>query len=408
MNNLKFIHSENLSELGKMSQKGVILKKGKEAIFYQRHHWIFSGAIESYPQQYEDGEIVPVYSFMQTILGFAYFNRKSGLAGRIISFGPNDPYEEMQHSLEEAVALRKSFFDASMTNAFRLVNGEGDCLPGLVVDCYGPYLVLQCGTLGADRLKRWVVSKLRELIPFEGVYEKSTAPSRREEGLIPLEDTLWGAVSDEVIIQENGHFFQIEIKKGQKTGFFLDQREMRNWISSIAHGKNLLNLFSYSGGFTIYALKGGAKRVDSVDISKDAMDLCRKNVIHNGFDPQKLGFYSEDAFAFLRTRPLEYDIVILDPPAFAKKKADIPNACKGYKEINKQALQKMPSKSILLTCSCSYHIDHELFNRIILQAAKDVKRKVKLIGKHRMAVDHPVNLYHQESDYLKTVTLFLD
>lgn len=388
-----------------LQMSGVILKKGKEKILKQRHHWIFSGAIDSFPKDYVDGHLIGIYSSTSELLGYGYFNRKCSLAGRVVSFGSEDPYLFLKQSLERAIVMRSTFFaDAS----YRLVNGEGDLLPGLIIDKYGSYLVLQIGTLGMEFLKSWIVDQLRELLPIAGIYEKSTLPTRKEEGLEKQEGLLWGEVPNETEIEEEGVRLKVDLKKGQKTGFFLDQREMRKWIGTLSRGKRVLNTFCYSGGFTLQAMKNQASRVDSVDISADAIELCKKNVALNGFSLNTHGFYAEDVFTFLKEKDLDYDIVILDPPAFAKKKGDIVAAARGYKEINRVALKKMPPKSILLTCSCSYHMGADLFRTVVFQAALEAKRSVKVIGEHRLAVDHPINLYHPESNYLKSLLLYVD
>lgn len=388
-----------------VQMNGVILKKGKEKILKQKHHWIFSGAIDSYPKDYIDGHLIGIYSSSSELLGFGYFNRKCSLAGRIISFGIEDPYLSLKESLERALSLRAAFFK---DESYRLVNGEADLLPGLIIDKYGPYLVFQIGTLGMEFLKPWLVDQLRALLSVKGIYEKSTLPTRKEEGLEKKEGPLWGDVPNETVIEEEGVRFKIDLKKGQKTGFFLDQREMRKWIETLSKGKRVLNAFCYSGGFTLHALKGEASRVDSVDISSEAIELCKQNVALNGFSLNAHGFYAEDVFIFLKQKELEYDIVILDPPAFAKKKSDVVAAARGYKEINRLALKKMPPKSILLTCSCSYHMSEELFRTILFQAALEAKRSVKVLGEHRLAIDHPVNLFHPESNYLKSLVLHID
>ncbi len=196
--------------------------------------------------------------------------------------------------------------------------------------------------------------------------------------------------------------------KSQKTGFFLDHREMRQWVRSLSAGKRVLNAFSYTGGFSVYALAGGAKCVDSVDISQEAVEASKRHVTLNGFKAAEQGFICADVFAFLREAAMPYDLVILDPPAFAKRRKDIVPACRGYKDINRLAMQKMPAHSLLLTCSCSHHVDEQLFQKVVFQAAVEAKRKVRIIGKHRLAGDHPVNIFHPESDYLKSLLLYIE
>ena len=388
-------------------KSAVILKKDKEKVLHQRHHWVFSGAIHSFPTSFINGDLLPVYSFANELLGHGYFNSNSSLCGRMISFGAEDPHETLLQNIKNAISLRKMLFSETET-AYRLINGEGDLIPGLIVDRYGDYLVLQISTLGIERLKKIIVSHLTSLLSVKGIYEKSLLPSRKEEGLEPFEGNLFGEVAELVEISERGSKFLISYLRGQKTGFFLDQREMRSLIGEHAKGKRVLNCFSYTGSFSISALKHGASYAHSIDISKEAIELSKDNLLLNKFDNEANKLMTDDVTKFLRNAAsLPYDIVILDPPAFAKKKQDVMNACKGYKEINRQAIQKMPAGSLLLTCSCSYHVDEELFQKVIFQAANDAKRSVKIIGKHRLAPDHPINLYHPEGSYLKSLLLYI-
>lgn len=388
-------------------QTGVTLKKDKEKVLHQRHHWVFSGAIHSFPPSFTDGDLLPVFSFAHELLGYGYFNRKTSLCGRMLSFGSDDPKKTLLQNIKNAIALRKLLFTENET-AYRLINGEGDLIPGLIVDRYGDYLVIQISTLGMERLKPTIISHLTSLLPIKGIYEKSLLPSRKEEGLEPFEGNLFGSLKDLVEINERGSKFLVSYEKGQKTGFFLDQREMRSLIGQLAKGKRVLNCFSYTGGFSIAALHGGAISCDSIDISKEAIELTKKNLLLNGFDPEQNKLLTEDVTKYLRAAPsLPYDIVILDPPAFAKKKQDVIQACKGYKEINRQAIQKMPAGSLLLTCSCSYHVDEELFQKVLFQAAFDAKRSVKILSKHHLASDHPINLFHPEGNYLKSLLLYI-
>ncbi len=386
-----------------MKKHGIVLKPGKEKILLQKHPWIFSGAIAGWPEHFTEGDIVPVYAADSCLLGHGYFNSQTSLAGRMLSFGDADPLSAVADHIKKAISLRQNLFDAE-TTAYRLINSEGDFLPGLIVDQYEKHLVLQIGTLGMEKLKPFIIEQLRQYAPSDAIYEKSTSSSRKEEGLKPFEGTLFGSAADLVQITENGHHFYISYKEGQKTGFFLDQREMRQLIGSLSKGRRLLNCFSYTGGFSVYAMQGGAKSADAVDISKKALDLAKQNMLLNNIDPRACGYICEDVFAFLEKSPaLDYDLLILDPPAFAKKQKDVLTACRGYKEINYKALSKMPSESLLLTCSCSYHINEELFTKVIMQAACDAGREIQIIGKHRHAPDHPVS--HLEGSYLKSLLL---
>lgn len=389
-----------------MKDKSVILKPGKDKAIRQRHHWIFSGAIQRYPE-FIDGDILPVKSAEGTLLGSAYFNRKCSIVGRMVSFNETPPLESISANLENAIQLRKRLFPDDNTTAYRLVNGEGDLLPGLIIDVYSDVLVIQLSTLGMDRLRSWIVDLLIRKLNPRVIYEKSLLPSREEEGLTPQQSLLYGPETETVEIIENGLKFAVSLTEGQKTGFFLDHREMRQWIRSLAKGKRVLNCFSYTGAFSIYALAGGAFYVDSVEISAKANETAGRNVSLNGFSSDKAQFHTMDVFQFLRESPMNYDLVILDPPAFAKRKKDVIAACRGYKDINRIAIQKMPPESLLLTASCSYHVDETLFQQVLFQAAVEAGRVVKILGYHRLASDHPINLCHPEGDYLKSLLLYI-
>jgi 23S rRNA (cytosine1962-C5)-methyltransferase len=390
-----------------MNTKHVSLKAGKEKAIRNKHHWIFSGAVKNSPE-FENGDILTVSSSDGTVLGSAYFNRKSSIIGRMVSFDAAPPLEAIQNHLDAAIALRTKFFSNTDTNAYRLVNGEGDLLPGLVIDRYDDVLVVQFSTLGMDRLRAWIVDYLTKKMKPRSIFEKSQQPSRQEEGLQPVQKTLMGPDVSEIEIKENGLRFKVSLTEGQKTGFFLDHREMRQWMRSLASSKKVLNCFSYTGGFSVYALAGGATKVDSVDISEKAIEWAKQNVILNGFDATKQGFYAADVFKFLREEDLNYDLIILDPPAFAKRRKDVIQGCRGYKDINRIAMQKMPKNSILLTSSCSYFVDESLFRQVVFQAAVEAQRTVRIIGTHRMAIDHPVNICHPEGDYLKSFLLYVE
>lgn len=390
-----------------MSTSQVILKPGKEKAILNRHHWIFSGAIATLPP-FVDGDILPVYSHSKVFLGKAYFNRKSGIIGRMLTFDEMPPTQALEKLLQAAVDFRKSLFNESLTNAYRLVNGEGDFLPGLIVDHYAEVLVVQITTVGMEKLKEQVVSWLKVNLQPRIIYEKSDSPARKEEGLKPAVGYLFGEAASTIAVKENGLSFTVDYEKGQKTGFFCDHRQMRQQVRELAAGKSVLNCFAYSGGFTAYALAGGATRVDSVEISESALEMAKRNVSLNGFKVTDACFIQQDVFEYLRSNSLHYDLVILDPPAFAKKQKDLVAACRGYKDINRVALKKMPSKSWLLTCSCSHYVDESLFQKVVFQAAVEAGRQVRIVGRHLMAPDHPINICHPESDYLKSLLLYVE
>lgn len=388
------------------SDRRAILKPGREKAIKNGHHWIFSGAIASLPT-FENGDILPVHSASGELLGSAYFNKNSSILGRVVAFGAVPPLESIQKNISDAIALREKLFSSKQTTGYRLINGEGDRLPGLIVDCYGELLVVQISTLGMERLRPLIVEWLDAKFKPTAIYEKSNLATRKEEGLTERSGILKGTLPELVEIQENGLRFLISIEEGQKTGFFLDQREMRQLVKEMSAGKRVLNGCGYTGGFSVYAAAGGAGAVDTIDISGKALALARKNMALNGFKAPSESFLEEDLFVFLRESSLSYDFVILDPPAFAKKKKDVVTACRGYKDMNRLAMQKMPAGSFLLSCSCSYHIDEALFQTVLFQASVEAGRNVKIVGRHRLAADHPIHLCHPEGSYLKGFLLYI-
>ena len=384
----------------------VVLQPGKDKAIRNRHHWIFSGAVRRLPE-FEDGALLPVRSADGGFLGFGYFNRRSSIIGRMINFDSTPPLEALDKSLDRAFALRTAALGNS-TDARRLVNSEGDGLPGLIIDRYGDVLVLQISTLGIDRLKPWLLDVLEKRTSPVAVLEKSNLPSRKEEGLFPYEGLLRGTIPDSLQILENGLRFRVDPAVSQKTGFYLDQRENRDLVRRWSSGRRVLNAFCYTGGFTVAALAGGAVAVESVDISAPAVDLARTNVALNGFEGPGQTFVVADAFEYLRRRELNFDLIILDPPAFAKRKGDIVAACRGYKDIHRIVFQKIPEGALVLTFSCSYFVDEKLFRQVVFQAAGEAGRRVRIIGRHRQAADHPLNVFHPEGDYLKGFLLYVD
>jgi len=389
-----------------MSEQTVVLKKGRDRAIRNRHHWIFSGAVASLPA-FEPGEILPVRSAGGELLGHAYFNARSSIIGRMLSFGGGPPLEAVERSVDGALALRSSLL-ADATNACRLISGEGDSLPGLVVDKYADVLVLQVATLGMEKLKAKIVGWLAEKTHPRSIYEQSRLPTRREEGLPDFEGWLLGEAVEEVVIIENDLRFIVEPAGSQKTGFFLDLRAMRQLVGSLAKGRRVLNCFSYTGAFSVAALAGGALSADSVDSSQSAMDLARRNIALNGLPVEGNTFIVDDVFGFLRRAEAAYDLIILDPPAFAKKKADVVRACRGYKDINRLALQKIAPGGLLLTFSCSHFVDSGLFQQVVWEASVEASRRVRILQRHRLACDHPVNIFHPESEYLKGLLLYVE
>lgn len=383
----------------------VILKPKREKSLLARHPWIFSGAIATLPS-FEDGAILPVESASGQMLGYGYFNKRSQITGRMLSFDPGDPLVALERHIDQAIQMRKQFI-GNRTNAIRLINAEGDLLPGLIVDQYDDTLVVQVSTLGMDKLKNQIVSLLQKKLSPSWIYEVSTSPSRKEEGLKECRGTLFGTPKEEIEIFEGALKFVVNPQKGQKTGFFQDLRDMRFLVQELSHNKRVLNCFSYTGAFSCHALQGGASFCHSVDISKEAIQQCSRHIQMNGFEQKRHKEEAVDAFDFLRENPLDYDLIILDPPAFAKRASDVKQALRGYQEINRTALSKMPKTSLLLTCSCSYHVDEPLFRKMLFHAAIEAKRELRLLQTHRLAFDHPINIYHPEGSYLKSFLCYV-
>ncbi len=378
----------------------VVLKPGKEKSIISRHPWIFSGAIESRPS-HKPGEIFPVYSSDKKHLGHGYFHPDNSIAGRMLNFSSENPLDSVRSNIDAALALRNELVRES---GRRLINAEGDALPGLIVDQYNDVLVLQIHTAGMELLKHLIVEHLIQRLKPTTIYEKSVSPARHQEGLSDVKQLLYGPETPEVTIQEHDISYIVQPLLGQKTGFFIDQREMRKTVLNLAHNKTVLNCFAYTGGFSLAALKGGASHVTSIDISPDACALATRHTP----DLSKHTIIEADVFDFLRTSPLNYDLIILDPPAFAKKRSDLETASRGYRDINRITLQKMPPRSILITSSCSSYMDATLFQKIIFQAAAETGRHVRILGHHAQALDHPVSIYHPEGDYLKSLILYLE
>ncbi len=385
------------------------LKPERDTHVRNRHHAIFATAVERAPDA-EDGDIVEVQDSRGEFLCYATWNSRAYICGRAIAFGHGDPMQELRQTIGRAVALRKDLFRGEETTAYRLVNAEGDGVPGLIADRYGDVLVLQFTTLGMDRLRGWVADLLTELTAPAAIFEKSSGPARKKEDLAPREGWIRGNMEGPIEIRERGIAYEIALEGSQKTGFFLDQREMRSLVRGFAKGRTVLDVCSYVGGFSMNALAGGALAADAVDYDDAALARAREHAAKNGFPQEKFGTYAEDAFDFLRRKnpPRAYDFIVLDPPAFAKRSTDLEPAKKAYTDLNRLALAMLPSGGLLLTCSCSYQMDPPLFQTTVFHAARQARRSVRILQRHRQALDHPVNLYHPEGDYLKSLLLWVE
>jgi len=375
------------------------LKRGKERPILHGHHWIYSGAVQQ--AEFEDGDLAEVFSAEGKKLGIAAVARGRSILGHMLAFGEETVSEALEKRIREAVAFRRRWFD-ERTNAVRIVNAEGDGIPGLIVDQYRDVLVMQVSNPGIERVKGEIVELLKELGP-RCIYEKSTSFMRKKEGLGEVRGVLYGEEVGEVEVLEKGLKYSVDIVHGQKTGLFLDQREMRSLVRELG-AKRVLNCFAYTGGFTVSALAGGAEVVDSVEISAKCGPRIEKNLALNALNGAHR-FIQADVFD---VKDWNYDLVILDPPAFVKKRTDIDKAFRAYKDLNAQAMRHMPAGSLLLTCSCSYHVEESLFQNILFRAALDAGRKVRILERHRQAHDHPVSIFHPESTYLKSFLLYIN
>ncbi len=381
------------------------LKKGKERPLLQHHHWIYSGAVAKLPE----GNIAVVESHDGKVLGTAMLNPGRSIVGHMLAWGDETVEHAISDRIRSAAALRQKLFDKDVTNAVRVMHAEADGIPGLIVDQYDDVLVVQISHPALEELKPVIVQSLVDHLQPKAIYEKSTSFLRKKEGLSEVKQHLWGIEKPVVEVVENSLKFSVSVIDGQKTGLFLDQREMRTLVRTLSHEKRVLNCFAYTGGFSVSALAGGAVHVDSIDSSKRCEPACAENIRLNNLPQEKHRFLTTDAIEFVaQAKTLPYDLVILDPPAFVKHRKDIDNAFRAYKDLNRTTLEKMPPGSLLLTCSCSYHVSQELFQNILFRAALEAGRKVRILGHHRHALDHPVSIFHPESEYLKSLLLWVE
>lgn len=388
--------------------KTIRLAQKKEKAVLRRHPWIFSGAIQETDPDVTDGDIASVCDSSGRHLGYGYYNGKTQIAVRMLSFGNREITPDYLIGLvRSAAAKRVGNPLLRNTDSYRLIFSEGDSLPGLIVDSYGRHLVMQCLTLGMEKLKEQIVPILIDVAQPESIFERSEHEGRALEGLPPMQGQVYGTTPWDVIINENGMSFYINILSGQKTGFYLDQRDNRALVKALAGGRSVLNLFSYTGGFSIAAGMGGAKRILSVDASSDALAIAEKNA-----DLNRLNAGHEtvraDIFQYLREEPVTADFIILDPPALAKNRASVENACRGYKDLHLQVAAKIPSGGLVLTCSCSRFISMELFQMVVFSAFADAERKASIIGKYTQPCDHPTSIFCPETEYLKTMLLIVE
>lgn len=394
-----------------MSYKKVFLKSGKEESLKRFHPWIFSGAIHHIEGEPEEGETVKVYTSNKEFIAVGHFQVGS-IAVRVLSFcdEPID-YDFWKRKLEIAYNVRKSIGVAGkpQNNTYRLVHGEGDNLPGLVIDVYARTAVMQAHSVGMHVCRMQIAEALAEVMHdvIDNIYYKSETTLPYKAELEAENGFIKGGSTDNVAL-ENGLKFHVDWLKGQKTGFFVDQRENRALLERYAKGRNVLNMFCYTGGFSFYAMRGGANLVHSVDSSAKAIDLTNDNVELNfPGDPRHKAF-AEDAFKFLDRMGDQYDLIILDPPAFAKHKDALRNALQGYRKLNAKAFEKIRPGGILFTFSCSQVVTKDNFRMAVFTAAAMSGRSVRILHQLTQPADHPVNIYHPEGEYLKGLVLYVE
>ena len=443
----------------------IILKKGREESLLRFHPWVFSGAIAQIVGEPAEGDIVGVFASDGSFLAYGHYQIGS-IAVRVLSFNGENPTKPdfFRNMLSRALRLRiaaglaslghpeqandshpdlrtdshpeqathlhpeqatyrhpeldsvpaKNPVPGSVTNCYRLVHGEGDGLPGLIIDFYDGVCVMQAHSVGMFRAKEAICNALKQIYgdSLKAVYDKSSGTAPFKAGLDLVDGYLYksdGFSDDEQVVQENGHEFLVNWTEGQKTGFFLDQRENRLLTEKYSKGRNVLNLFCYTGGFSVYALGGGAVHVDSVDSSKKAIDMVSKNMSLNGFENSSHSEFCEDAMEYLAKVPEDkYDLMIVDPPAFAKHRGALSNALRAYQRLNAAAISKVAPGGIIFTFSCSQVVDKEAFALAVFSAAAQTGRSVRILDRLNQPADHAVNIYHPEGEYLKGLLLYVE
>ena len=388
----------------------IILKKGKEESLKRFHPWVFSGAIQAIEEGIEEGDTVCLVNRNGDFIAVGHYQEGS-IAVRVLTFEDREIDDDFWHSrISSALKMRQSIgiADSTSNNTYRLVHGEGDNLPGLIIDVYGDTAVMQAHSIGMHKVRKEIAKALVDVMEsrISNVYYKS-------ETTLPFMDAtdmngfIYGG-SDNNVALENGLKFRVDWLKGQKTGFFVDQRENRSLLEKYAAGKRVLNMFCYTGGFSFYAMRGGAQLVHSVDSSAKAIDLTRENVSLNFPGDQRHEAFCEDAFKYLEKAGDNYNLIILDPPAFAKHRGALHNALKGYTRLNQKAFEKIERGGILFTFSCSQVVTKDHFRNAVFTAAALAKRNVRILHQLHQPADHPINIYHPEGEYLKGLVLYVE
>jgi 23S rRNA (cytosine1962-C5)-methyltransferase len=385
----------------------IYLKPGRDKSLRNRHPWIFSGAIKQLQGQIKPGETVEIMSSQGEWLARGAYSPYSQICARVWTWESSELVDDQHfyHRLSHAFEHRRLLSDLSTTNAYRLVHGESDGLPGLIIDIYGDIAVIQFLAVGVEYWRSVILDSLRSIVNVRSIYERSDVNLRKLEGLDIRAGLLWGeTILEPVIIRENDCSFYVDIVTGHKTGFYLDQRENRLKIRQYTHGKDVLDCFCYTGGFTINALLGEPKSIVAADISPDALDLAKKNLVLNKYQELRVDFENADIFQLLRTyrdKSTKFDTIILDPPKFAQTKYQVQKAARGYKDINLLAMKLLREHGILITFSCSGGMTDELFQKILFSASIDAGVGMQIIGHLHQGADHPIAINFPEGEYLK-------
>lgn len=398
------------SNRNRMEKARITLKSGKEQSIRRYHPWIFSGAIKKITGNPAEGDIVEVFDNKDSFLAVGHY-QPSSIAVRILSFEQTDlNIDFFRRRIKEAIDYRSSIglIHSALTNVYRLVHGEGDNLPGLIIDYYNGVIVMQFHTVGMYRIRKDIALILSQLLGdrIKAIYDKSEGTIPYMSGITGVNEFIYSN-SGPVIVSENGFKFKIDWTIGQKTGFFIDQRDNRRLLGEFTEGRHVLNMFGYTGGFSVYAMKN-ASLVHTVDSSAPATALADENIALNfGNDPRHKTFQA-DAFEFLNDINGKYDLIILDPPAFAKHNNALANALQGYKRLNMRAIEQIKPGGIIFTFSCSQVVTRENFRKSVFAAAANTGRNLRILYQMSQPPDHPVNIYHPESEYLKGLVLHVE
>lgn len=389
----------------------IYLKPHKEESVLRFHPWVFSGAVARIDGNPSEGEVVSVVASDGTALGAGHYQIGS-IAVRLLTFSPNEKIDAafFRRRIESAYNMRKALGLIRKDNdTYRLVHGEGDMLPGLIIDVYGDTAVMQAHSVGMHLIRHELAEIVKDVVvEVSNVYYKSEGTLPYKAPLEERDDGYLIGNEGQSVGCENGLKFNIDWLRGQKTGFFVDQRDNRSLLERFSRDRNVLNMFCYTGGFSVYALRGGALSVHSVDSSAKAIELTERNVNLNFGECERHKAFAEDAFRFLDNMQQAYDLIILDPPAFAKHRGAIRNALQGYRRLNQKALEKIAPHSILFTFSCSQVVDKDMFRLAVFSAAAAAKRQVRILHQLTQPADHPINIYHPEGEYLKGLVLYVE